>query len=212
MDWFFLGLVILGSVWGWAKKSERVLGQYTVQEVTKEKVGRLMITGGWSGLLWYAANVFEETEGVIPSVAFLIILYSFFYFGAMGIEFNNKNTVIRNYKNQRRFFNSYDCISYKVAKNMYLMHPELFKWDYDSIYPAFKGLEFRMIYFDLLRFSLLYCSPKMKKNGVVSQMMLEQLDKDMARIQKEKEKSIQEVNHASTELANIMASMKGEMK
>lgn len=99
-----------------------------------------MITGGWSGLLWYAANVFEETEGVIPSVAFLIILYSFFYFGAMGIEFDNKNTVIRNYKNQRRFFNSYDCISYKVAKNMYLMHPELFKWDYDSIYPAFKAL------------------------------------------------------------------------
>ena len=31
-------------------------------------------------------------------------------------------------------------------------------------------------------------------------------------IQKEKEKSIQEVNHASTELADIMASMKGEMK
>lgn len=212
MDWFFLGLVILGSVWGWAKKSECVLGQHTVREVTKEKVGRLMITGGWSGLLWYAANVFEETEGAITSVAFLIILYSFFYFGAMGMEFIDENTVIRNYKNQRRFSNGYDCISYKVAKNMYLMHPELFKWDYDSIYPAFKGLEFRMIYFDLFRFSLLYCSPKMKKNGVVSQMMLEQLDKDMARIQKEKEKSIQEVNHASTELANIMASMKGEMK
>lgn len=69
-----------------------------------------------------------------------------------------------------------------------------------------------MDWFDLLRFSLLYDSPKIKKNGAVSQMMLEQLDKDMARIQKEKEKSIQEVNHASTELANIMASMKGEMK
>ena len=52
----------------------------------------------------------------------------------------------------------------------------------------------------------------MKKNGAVSQMMLEQLEKDMARIQKEKEKSIQEVNHASNELADIMASMKGETK
>lgn len=69
-----------------------------------------------------------------------------------------------------------------------------------------------MTYFDLLRFSLLYNSSKMKKNGVVSQMMLEQLEKDMVRIQKEKEKSIQEVNHASSELADIMASMKGEMK
>ena len=212
MDWFFLGLVILGSVWGWAKKSARVPGQHTIQEVTKERVGRLMIAGGCGGLLWYAANVFEESKAGIPLVAFSIILYSFFYFGVMGIQFDYENTVIRNYKNQRRFSNDYDCISYKVAKNMCSMHPELFKWDYNSIYPAFKGLEFKMTYFDLLRFSLLYNSLKMKKNGVVSQMMLEQLEKDMARIQKEKEKSIQEVNHASTELADIMASMKGEMK
>ena len=212
MDWFFLGLVILGSVWGWAKESKRVPGQHTIQEVTKERIGRLMIAGGWGGLLWYAANVFEEPEGGIPAVAFLTILYSFFYFGVMGVQFDVEDTVIRNYKNQRRFSNGYDCISYKVAKNMYSMHPELFKWDYNSIYPAFKGLEFKMTYFDLLRFSLLYNSSKMKKNGVVSQMMLEQLEKDMARIQKEKEKSIQEVNHASSELADIMASMKGEMK
>ena len=171
-----------------------------------------MIAGGWGGLLWYAVNVFEESKAGIPLVALLIILYSLFYFGVMGIQFDDENTVIRNYKNQRRFSNGYDCISYKVAKNMYSMHPELFKWDYNSIYPAFKGLEFKMTYFDLLRFSLLYNSLKMKKNGVVSQMMLEQLEKDMARIQKEKEKSIQEVNHASTELADIIASMKGEMK
>lgn len=130
----------------------------------------------------------------------------------MGVTYYNDDTVIKNYKNQRRFSNDYDCISYKVAKNMYSMHPELFKWDYNSIYPAFKGLEFKMTYFDLLCFSFLYCSPKRKKNSVVSQMMLEQLEKDMARIQKEKEKSVQEVNHASTELADIMASMKGEMK
>lgn len=212
MDWFFLGLVILGSVWGWAKESKRVPGRYIIQEATKERVGRLMIAGGWGGLLWYAANVFEKPEAGIPSVVFLIILYSFFYFGVMGVQFDDENTVICDYKNQRRFSNDYDCISYKVARNMYSMHPELFKWDYNSIYPAFKRLEFKMTYFDLLRFSLLYCSPKMKKNGVVSQMMLEQLEKDMTRIQKEKEKSIQEVNHASTELADIMASMKGEMK
>ena len=37
MDWFFLGLVILGSVWGWVKESVRVPGQHTIQEVTKEK-------------------------------------------------------------------------------------------------------------------------------------------------------------------------------
>lgn len=212
MDWFFLGLVILGSVWGWAKGSVRVPGQYTIQEVTKERIGRLMIAGGLGGLLWYAANVFEESKAGIPLVALLIILYSLFYFGVMGIQFDDENTVIRNYKNQRRFSNGYDCISYKVAKNMYSIHSELFKWDYNSIYPAFKGLEFRMTYFDLLRFSLLYNSSKMKKNGAVSRLMLEQLEKDMARIQKEKEKSIQEVNHASTELADIMASMKGEMK
>lgn len=212
MDWFFLGLVILGSILGWAKKSDKVLGQHIIQEVTKERFGRLMIAGGWGGLLWYAVNVFEESKAGIPLVAFLIILYSFFYFGVMGIQFDDENTVIRNYKNQRRFSNGYDCISYKVAKNMYSMHPELFEWDYNSIYPAFKGLEFKMTYFDLLRFSLLYNSLKMKKNGAVSQMMLEQLEKDMARIQKEKEKSIQKVNHASTELADIMASMKGEMK
>lgn len=212
MDWFFLGLVVLGSIWGWAKRSNKVLGQHTIQEVTRERIGRLMIASGWGGLLWYAANVFEEPEAGIPSIVFLIILHSFFYFGVMGEQFSDENTVIRNYKNQRRFSNGYDCISYKVAKNMYLMHSELFKWDYNSIYPAFKGLEFKMTYLDLLRFSFLFNSTKVKKNGVVSRMMLEQLEKDMTHIQKEKEKSIQEVNHASTELADIMASMKGEMK
>lgn len=212
MDWFFLGLVILGSVWGWAKEFKCIPGQHTIQEVTKERFGRLMIFGGWGGLLWYAANIFEEPEvGVFP-VMFMIILYSLFYFRVMCIQFDRENTVIKNYKHQRQFSQDYDCISYKVVRNMYSMHPELFKWGYNSIYPAFKGLEFKMTYFDLLRFSFLYCSPKMKKNGAVSQMMLEQLEKDMARIQKEKDKSIQEVKHASTELADIMASMKGEIK
>lgn len=211
MDWFFLGLVILGSVWGWAKKSVRVPGQHTIQEITKERVGRLMIAGGLGGLLWSVAEVSKE-PGAFSAIFLLFFVCNFFYFGFMCAKSSDENTVIRNYKNQRRFSNGYDCISYKVAKNMYSIHPELFKWDYNSIYPAFKGLEFRMTYFDLLRFSLLYNSSKMKKNGAVSQMMLEQLEKDMARIQNEKEKSIQEVNHASTELADIMASMKGEMK
>lgn len=211
MDWFFLGLVILGSVWGWTKESKEVFGQHTIQEVTKERFGRLVIVCGWGGLLWCAAEVYKE-PGAFPAILLLFLIYDFFYFGFMCVKSSDENTVIRNYKNQRRFSNGYDCISYKVAKNMYSMHPELFKWDYNSIYPAFKGLEFRMTYFDLLRFSLLYNSSKIKKNGAVSQMMLEQLEKDMARIQKEKEKSIQEVNHASTELADIMASMKGEMK
>lgn len=190
MDWFFLGIIVLGSVWGQAKMSNKVLGQNAIQEVTKERFGRLMIFGGWSGLLWCAANVFEEPEVGVTSVMFMIILYSLFYFGVMCVQFDRKNTVIKNYKHQRQFSQGYDCISYKVVCNMYSMHPELFKWDYNSIYPAFKGLEFKMTYFDLLRFSFLYCSSKMKKNGTVSQMMIEQLEKDMARIQKEKEKSI----------------------
>lgn len=211
MDWFFLGLVILGSVWGWAKKSNKILGQHTIQEATRERIGRLMIVSGWGGLIWYASSMLKQVE-LLNDTLLVLTFYSMIYFSAMGIHFYDDNTGIKNYKNQRRFFNGYDCISYKVAKNMYSMHPELFKWDYNSIYPAFKGLEFKMTYFDLLRFSFLYCSLKMKKNGVVSQMMLEQLEKDMARIQKEKEKSIQEVNHASSELADIMASMKGEMK
>lgn len=212
MDWFFLGLIILGSILGWAKESKKVLGRYAIQEVTKERFGRLMIFDGWGGLLWYAANVFEQPAEGFPVTLFMFAFYAWCYFGIMGMICGNDDTVIKNYKNQCRFSNDYDCISYKVAQNMYLMHPELFKWDYNSIYPAFKRLEFKMTYFDLLRFSFLYCSPKRKKNSVVSQMMLEQLEKDMARIQKEKEKSIQEVNHASTELADIMASMKGEMK
>ena len=211
MDWLFLGLVILGSIWGWTKESKEVFGQHIIQEVTKERFGRLVIVCGWGGLFWSAAEVFKEPEA-FSTIFLLFFVYNFFYFGFTYAKSSDENTVIRNYKNKRRFSNGYDCISYKVAKNMYSMHPELFKWDYNSIYPAFKGLEFRMTYFDLLRFSLLYNSSKMKKNGAVSQMMLEQLEKDMARIQKEKEKSIQEVNHASTELADIMASMKGEMK
>ena len=211
MDWLFLGLVILGSVWGWTKESKEVFGQHIIQEVTKERFGRLVIVCGWGGLFWSAAEVFKEPEA-FSTIFLLFFVYNFFYFGFMCAKSSDENTVIRNYKNQRRFSNGYDCISYKVAKNMYSMHPELFKWDYNRIYPAFKGLEFRMTYFDLLRFSLLYNSSKMKKNGAVSQMMLEQLEKNMVRIQKEKEKSIQEVNHASTELADIMASMKGEMK
>lgn len=212
MDWFFLGIIVLGSVWGWAKMSNKVLGQNAIQEVTKERFGRLMIFGGWGGLLWCAANIFKEPEAGVPSVMFMIILYSLFYFGVMCVQFDRENTVIKNYKHQRQFSQGYDCISYKVVRNMYAMHPELFKWDYNSIYPAFKGFEFSMTYFDLLRFSFLFNSKKVRKNGAVSRLMLEQLEKDMARIQKEKEKSIQEVNHASTELADIMASMKGEMK
>ena len=211
MDWLFLGLVILGSVWGWTKESKEVFGQHIIQEVTKERFGRLVIVCGWGGLFWSAAEVFKEPEA-FSTIFLLFFVYNFFYFGFMSVKSSDENTVICNYKNQRRFSNGYDCISYKVAKNMYSMHPELFKWDYNSIYPAFKGLEFRMTYFDLLRFSFLFNSKKVRKNGAVSRLMLEQLEKDMARIQKEKEKSIQEVNHASTELADIMASMKGEMK
>ena len=211
MDWLFLGLVILGSVWGWTKESKKVFGQHIIQEVTKERFGRLVIVCGWGGLFWSAAEVFKEPEA-FSTIFLLFFVYNFFYFGFMCAKSSDENTVIRNYKNQRRFSNGYDCISYKVAKNMYSMHPELFKWDYNSIYPAFKGLEFKMTYFDLLRFSFLFNSKKVRKNGAVSRLMLEQLEKDMARIQKEKEKSIQEVNHASTELADIMASMKGEMK
>lgn len=212
MDWFFLGLVILGSVWGWAKKSSKVLGQNVIQEVTKERLGRLMIVGGWYGIFWYATNMYKQSSEMFEDTMFVFIFYLMGYFMTMGIKLYDENTVIKNYKTQCKFSQGYDCVSYKVVRNMYSMHPELFKWDYNSIYPAFKDLEFKMTYFDLLRFSFLYCSPKMKKNGVVSQMMLEQLEKDMARIQKEKEKSVQEVNHASTELADIMASMKGEMK
>ena len=211
MDWLFLGLIILGSVWGWTKESKEVFGQHIIQEVTKERFGRLVIVCGWGGLFWSAAEVFKEPEA-FSTIFLLFFVYNFFYFGFMCAKSSDENTVIRNYKNQRRFSNGYDCISYKVAKNMYSMHPELFKWDYNSIYPAFKGLEFKMTYFDLLRFSFLFNSKKVRKNGAVSRLMLEQLEKDMARIQKEKEKSIQEVNHASTELADIMASMKGEMK
>lgn len=47
MDWFFLGLVILGSVWGWTKESKEVFGQHAIQEVTKERFGRLVIVCGW---------------------------------------------------------------------------------------------------------------------------------------------------------------------
>lgn len=213
MDWFFLGLVVLGSILGWAKKSDKVFGQHIIQEVTKERFGRTLIFGGWCSLFlyWNIRGTFDQSSELFESVVLTFALYAIIYFGMMKAIVIS-NSLIGNYKNQRLFSQNYDCISYKVVRNMYLMHPELFKWDYNSIYPAFKGLEFRMTYFDLLRFSFLYCSPKIKKNGAVSQMMLEQLDKDMARIQKEKEKSIQEVNHASTELANIMASMKGEMK
>lgn len=211
MDWLFLGLIILGSVWGWAKNSNRVLGQHTIQEVTRERIGRLMIVGGWGGLIWYASSMFKQIE-LLNDTLLILMFYSMIYFAAMGIHFYDTDTVIKNYKNQRRFSNGYDCISYKIARNMYSMHPELFKWDYNSIYPAFKGFEFSMTYLDLLCFSLLYNGTKVKKNGTVSQLMLEQLEKDMARVQKEKDKSIQEVNHASTELAGIMASMKGEKK
>lgn len=214
MDWFFLGLIVLGSIWGWAKMSNKVFGQHIIQEVTKERFGRTLIFCGWCGmfLYWNMMGAFGQSSGVFIDAILTFASYAIVYFGIMRAKVAVDDSVIANYKNQHQFSQNYDCISYKVVCNMYSMHPELFKWDYNSIYPAFKGLEFKMNYFDLLRFSFLFNSPKMKKNGAVSQMMLEQLEKDMARIQKEKDKSIQEVNHASTELADIMASMKGEMK
>lgn len=214
MDWFFLGLIVLGSIWGWAKMSNKVFGQHIIQEVTKERFGRTLIFCGWCGmfLYWNMMGAFGQSSGVFIDAILTFASYAIVYFGIMRAKVAVDDSVIANYKNQHQFSQNYDCISYKVVCNMYSMHPELFKWDYNSIYPAFKGLEFKMNYFDLLRFSFLFNSPKMKKNGAVSQKMLEQLEKDMARIQKEKEKSIQEVNHASSELADIMASMKGEMK
>lgn len=214
MDWFFLGLIVLGSIWGWAKMSNKVFGQHIIQEVTKERFGRTLIFCGWCGmfLYWNMTGAFGQSSGVFIDAILTFASYAIVYFGIMRTKVAVDDSVIANYKNQHQFSQNYDCISYKVVCNMYSMHPELFKWDYNNIYPAFKGLEFKMNYFDLLRFSFLFNSPKMKKNGVVSQMMLEQLEKDMARIQKEKDKSIQEVNHASAELADIMASMKGEMK
>ena len=213
MDWFFLGLIVLGSILGWAKKSDKIFGQHIIQEVTKERFGRTLIFCSWCSLFWYwnITGAFNQSSEVFADAVLIFATYAMFYFGIMRVKAIDE-TIIANYKNQRLFSQNYECISYKVARNMYLMHPELFKWDYNSIYPAFKGLEFKMTYFDLLRFSFLYCSPKRKKNSAVSKMMLEQLEKDMARIQKEKEKSVQEVNHASAELADIMASMKGEMK
>lgn len=213
MDWFFLGLIVFGSILGWAKEPDKVPGRYIIQEVTKERFGRALIFCSWGSLFWYwnMTGAFDQASEAFEGAVLTFALYAIIYFVFMKVNVLSKS-VIANYKNQRLFFQNHDCISYKVARNMYLMHPKLFKWDYNSIYPAFKGFEFSMTYFDLLRFSLLYNSTKVKKNGAVSQMMLEQLEKDMARIQKEKEKSIQEVNHASTELADIMASMKGEMK
>ena len=214
MDWFFLGLIVLGSILGWAKKSDEVFGQHIIQEVTKERFGRTLIFCGWCGmfLYWNMAGAFGQSPGVFIDAILTLASYAIVYFGIMKAKVAADDSVIANYKNQHQFSQNYDCISYKVVHNMYSMHSELFKWDYNSIYPAFKGFEFSMTYFDLLRFSLLYNSTKVKKNGAVSRLMLEQLEKDMARIQKEKDKSIQEVNHASTELADIMASMKGEMK
>ena len=46
MDWLFLGLIIIGSVWGWTKESKEVFGQHIIQEVTKERFGRLVIVCG----------------------------------------------------------------------------------------------------------------------------------------------------------------------
>lgn len=214
MDWFFLGLLVFGSILGWAKKSNKVFGQYIVQEVTKERFGRTLIFCGWCGmfLYWNMTGAFGQSLELFADAILTFASYAIVYFGIMRAKVAVDDSVIANYKNQHRFSQGYDCISYKVVRNMYAMHPELFKWDYNSIYPAFKGFEFSMTYFDLLRFSFLFNSKKVRKNGAVSRLMLEQLEKDMARIQKEKEKSIQEVNHASTELADIMASMKGEMK
>lgn len=74
MDWFFLGLVILGSVWGWTKESKEVFGQHAIQEVTKERFGRLVIVFGWGGLLWCAAEVSKRTRSFFGYPSFVSYL------------------------------------------------------------------------------------------------------------------------------------------
>ena len=154
MDWFFLGLIVLGSIWGWAKMSNKVFGQHIIQEVTKERFGRTLIFCGWCGmfLYWNMTGAFGQSSGVFIDAILTFASYAIVYFGIMRAKVAVDDSVIANYKNQHQFSQNYDCISYKVVCNMYSMHPELFKRDYNNIYRAFKGLEFKMNYFDYFVF------------------------------------------------------------
>lgn len=209
MTYISVVLIIIGAAFMWPKETKYFNGYKKIQAWWIDFSGKIICAIGWLGIFFQSRNWkidgTEEDAVVLTAVTaiFFVIFFRLICYVVSDIEFNYP--VMKAIKEEKISRRDKEKIPYRVVKNMYLMHPESFSWE-ERFYPVYRHKTFRMSSIDLLRFSFLYSRGTGDKE--VSNLMLEDLEKDMAKIQEDKEKSILMVNKASNDLADIMAEMR----
>lgn len=200
-------MIVIGIVFIWPREEENFRGYKEIHVWWINFFGKIIYAIGWFGILFQSQNwIIDSDEGSAFPMMLTLAVCSTIIFGTVcGAKTELVYSVMKDIKDEKIHKRNREKISYRIAKNMYLMHPEDFSWDND-FYPLYKKIPFRMTFLDLLRFSFLYL--KKAGNKEVSTLMLAELKKDMAKIQEDKEKSILIVNKASNDLAKIMTEMK----
>lgn len=205
----FIMLIIIGAFLMWPKEKKYFRGYKEIRAWWIDFFSKIICTIGWFGVIFQSRNweIDDSKEDAVTimviAAIFFVIFFRLICYVVSDIELILP--VMKDIKEEKMNGRVKEKIPYRVVKNMYLMHPESFSWE-ERFYPVYQKVTFRMSSIDLLRFSFLY-SEKVG-NKEISNLMLKELEKDMIKIQEDKEKSILMVNKASKDLANIMAEMR----
>lgn len=207
MTYAFSIIIVIGVIFIWPREEQNFRGYREIRVWWINFFGKIIYAIGWFGILFQSQNWIIDEGSAFPIMLILAVCSTVFFSSVCGAfsEIELVCSVMRDIKDEKIRKQNREKISYRIVKNMYLMHPEDFSWEND-FYPLYKKIPFRMTFFDLLHFSFLY--PKRAGNKEVSTLMLAELKKDIAKIQEDKEKSILIVNKASNDLAKIMTEIK----
>ena len=207
MIYVFSIMIVIGIVFIWPREEKNFRGYREIRVWWINFFGKIIYAIGWFGILFQSQNWIIDEGSAFPIMLTLAVCSTIIFEAVCGAfsEIELVCSVMKDIKDEKIHKQNREKISYRIVKNMYLMHSKDFSWEND-FYPLYKKIPFRMTFFDLLRFSFLYS--KKAGNKEVSTLMLAELKKDMAKIQEDKEKSILIVNKASNDLAKIMTEMK----